>query len=550
MSDRAISFETGAVREQLLRILGSDDFDAPKRNRRFLAYAVEETLEGRAHRLKAYNIATSVFGRKSDFDPHQDAIVRIEAGRLRRSLERYYLKAGTSDLIHITIPRGSYGAAFEDRDFAAPAARLSPPASGAATRQQGPSVLVSPFEIVGDPSEYPNFAHGFTRQVIVALTRFTDLRVFGPHTSFLYGSPDAPPGPGANLDIDFLVMGATTLSAGHFCVEALLVDAHTGRNLWAQTFERDMGAGEIVGVRDELANTIARSLAQPYGVIFNNIARDADATLPDQLTSYDLVIQSYVYERSYDRDLFEPVRTRLERVIAAEPHYAEAFARLSQLYTDAARFGHDVNAATQAPLERALKLARRAVTLAPESSHAHLALALAYWFSGDTVGGLAELELSRQINPNDTEVMAELGLRYAFLSDWLRAEPLLQESFTRNPAQPSRHRFGLALCHYIKGEYEKTLDETRRLDAPQAVFGFLLTAAAAGQLGRRRESLAAVDAVLVIDPDYADHMVADLRFRGFDPGLIRHLAEGVSRAGLRIEGAAPTDAPPRTLPAM
>ena len=83
-----------AVREQLSRILGSCAFDASKRNRRFLEYAVEEALAGRADRIKAYNIATTVFGRDASFDPQLDSIVRIEAGRLRRSLERYYLTAG------------------------------------------------------------------------------------------------------------------------------------------------------------------------------------------------------------------------------------------------------------------------------------------------------------------------------------------------------------------------------------------------------------------------------------------------------------------------
>ena len=82
------------IRLALERVLASADFDASERNRRFLRHVIEETLAGRAERIKAYNIATTVFGRDDRFDPQLDSIVRIEAGRLRRSLERYYLTSG------------------------------------------------------------------------------------------------------------------------------------------------------------------------------------------------------------------------------------------------------------------------------------------------------------------------------------------------------------------------------------------------------------------------------------------------------------------------
>ena len=71
-----------------------------------------ETLSGRADRIKAYSIAVEVFGRGASFDPQSDPVVRIEAGRVRRALERYYLTAGSSDPIAITIPKGSYVPVF------------------------------------------------------------------------------------------------------------------------------------------------------------------------------------------------------------------------------------------------------------------------------------------------------------------------------------------------------------------------------------------------------------------------------------------------------
>ncbi|QRM54723.1 hypothetical protein F3Y30_09345 [Sinorhizobium sp. BG8] len=96
------------VRAQLERILNSRDFNTPSRSRQFLKYIIEETLQGRADRIKAFSIALEVFGRDGSFDAQNDPVVRIEAGRLRRELERYYLLSGSRDPILIGIPRGGY----------------------------------------------------------------------------------------------------------------------------------------------------------------------------------------------------------------------------------------------------------------------------------------------------------------------------------------------------------------------------------------------------------------------------------------------------------
>ena len=96
------------VKDQLNCILSSSDFESTNQLSQFLQFVVEETLAGRADQIKAYTIATSVLGRKSDYDPQTDATVRILAGRLRTRLEHYYSQLGKNDPIRISIPKGRY----------------------------------------------------------------------------------------------------------------------------------------------------------------------------------------------------------------------------------------------------------------------------------------------------------------------------------------------------------------------------------------------------------------------------------------------------------
>src|SRR6185503_11236328 len=79
-----------AVRRELERVFASADFDATRRSREFLRFVVEEALANRGGDISQAAIAVQVFGRRPDFDGGIDPIVRIQAGRLRRSLERYY----------------------------------------------------------------------------------------------------------------------------------------------------------------------------------------------------------------------------------------------------------------------------------------------------------------------------------------------------------------------------------------------------------------------------------------------------------------------------
>lgn len=115
---RETSSEKQANDERLLaleRLLENPEFRASDRNKRFLRFVVEETVAGRADRIKAFTIAVDVFGRDANFDATVDPIVRIAAGQLRKSLREYYAEAGQGDVVQIAIPLGAYVPTFDKR---------------------------------------------------------------------------------------------------------------------------------------------------------------------------------------------------------------------------------------------------------------------------------------------------------------------------------------------------------------------------------------------------------------------------------------------------
>ena len=182
--------------------------------------------------------------------------------------------------------------------------------------------------------------------------------------------------------------------------------------------------------------------------------------------------------------------------------------------------------------QRALTLARRALELAPHSSRAYHALSNALWFGGDMQAGLAAIETGWSLNPNDTDIMAELGMRYTARMMWEKGIPLLEGSYARNPGQPGIYRAPLALYHFAQRRFREALAEARRIGAPRNLYASLLVAISAAELGLRQEAEAAVRDMLAVNPDYGRRAATDLERRNIHPDLAVLVLDGLRKAGL------------------
>src|SRR5471032_948048 len=93
-NDRGIASAPHEIRAALALVIASARFRACPRLTSFLRFVVEAWLAGRSGRVKGYTVGVEAFGRPDSFDPQIDPIVRVEATRLRRALDRYYAGEG------------------------------------------------------------------------------------------------------------------------------------------------------------------------------------------------------------------------------------------------------------------------------------------------------------------------------------------------------------------------------------------------------------------------------------------------------------------------
>ena len=94
------------------RLLNSHTLHGSESLCKLLRYLAEHALKHPGSALKEYQIATEVFGRAPDFDPHLDSLVRVQAGRLRSKLAEYYASEGAQDPVVVELPKGTYSLTF------------------------------------------------------------------------------------------------------------------------------------------------------------------------------------------------------------------------------------------------------------------------------------------------------------------------------------------------------------------------------------------------------------------------------------------------------
>jgi TolB-like protein len=292
------------IRKQLDRILKSAEFQAADPGRRFLSYVVEEALEGRSEQLNVNAIAQAVFGRDVGLDPQSDPVVHIEAGRIRRALERYYLVCGSNDPVIITIPKGHYAPSFEQRSYGPGASASSSPMNNAQQRprrndhpltyrdllvpigvpaifgalavlalirplehylepspvpqhlttefKQEAKIVVEPLEMRGVKPGGAEIARGLSDKLISQLTKLDGVVVLTPDRPI--GGPPAEP--------VFNLQGSVAFEDNSIHVQIRLIRNADGSVVWAERFDHDTQGRNVLDLQDEIGRQIVKDISQ------------------------------------------------------------------------------------------------------------------------------------------------------------------------------------------------------------------------------------------------------------------------------------------------
>ncbi|MGQ9688201.1 MAG: hypothetical protein ACUVXF_05355, partial [Desulfobaccales bacterium] len=491
------------------------------------------TLAGAAAEIKGYTVATQVLGRKPDFDPNLDPIVRILAGRLRRALEQYYQGQGKDDAVVIEVPKGSYVPVFR------PVAAQEGPGGGFAEIPQGyllalpsgPSVAVMPLlNLTGDRKQ-EFFPEGLAEELTSELARYQDLRVIAYQSTRRWkGKRIDPRAAGQDLGVRFLVEGSIRRDAKTLKIDLHVVDTQKGQRVWGEQYCRELRANSIIALQEEIARQVAARIGSLYGIIPRTLSRESRRKPPDALETYEAFLRFYHHIMIMTPETFAETLRVMEQAVQREPESGLAWSLLSFLYGQSYSLHF---APMHSPLEQALAAAQRGAVLEPENQIARTALCHVHFFRHERGLFLSEAEAALALNPNAPATIGFLGWLMALYGEWEEGLAILEKGMTLNPHFPGWFRMAPFFYYYLQESCEEAYQEALAFQMPQLFWDPLLRAAALGRLGREPEGAQALAELLRLRPDFAANGRFLISCYAKFPYLIDELLDGLRRSGLK-----------------
>jgi len=372
-------------------------------------------------------------------------------------------------------------------------------------RQSSPSALqaeikslaVLPLENPSGDTSQDYFAVGMTDALITDLAKVGALRVISLQSVMQYKGAQKPlPEIGRELNVDAVLTGSIVRSGERVRITVQLIHAATGRNLWEDSYERDLR--DVLALPREVTRDIVgeiRIKLTPQEQLRFETVR------PVNPEAYDHYLRGKFYLNRQTEEDNETAITALEHAVATDPTFAAAHAELAQAYVWKLFFF--------APKERqwaekAFVAAEKALSLDPNLAVAYLARGLLLWTPANHFPhekAIREFRRALSLNPNLDEARNQLARIYFHIGAFDEALQESQKAITTNPNNNlAQLRIGQILNFQLK--YEQALSVLRAI--PQDVNPALVgseTAWALFNLDKKEEASTLLEQLLKDYPE-------------------------------------------------
>ena len=445
---------------------------------------------------------------------------------VRGRVEAHFVDLGERDLKNIARPVRVY--AIRSGSEGAASAR-----SASAPNEQEPprlSIVVLPFANFGGDPEQEHFVDGVTDSLTTDLSRISGSFVIGRNTAFTYkGRSVDLKQIGRELNVRYILEGSVQRAADRMRVNVQLIDAESGKHLWAERFDKPVA--DLFDMQDEIVARLANALSAQ---LFADQARRAERK-PNP-NSMDLCFQGWAWpNKGVTADNLAQARRLFERAAALDS--ANVFAPIGLAFVDiqvALSFLADDRTARLAAAEDALTTA---LSMAPETALAHLLLGVVQMHTNRASQGVGSCERALDLDRNLAAAHAQIGDGKLLLGQPEETEGHIQEALRLSPRDTHVYLWCMfaGLAKFRLGREEEAVVWLRRsVDAnrnyPSSRF---ILAAALARIGRLPEARSEVRAGLAINPTFT---IARFRAGVFsdDPAVAagwERYADGLRAAG-------------------
>src|SRR5262245_11328779 len=313
-----------------------------------------------------------------------------------------------------------------------------------------PSIIVLPFvNLSGDPQQ-DYFSDGLTEVLTGDLSQISSLFVIGRNSAFTYkGKAVKVQDVGREMGVRYVLEGGVLKAKDTVRITAQLIDATSGYHLWAERYDQPLQ--NLFALQDEIVQKIVTTLKlqltlQEQGWVVRKHT--------DNLAAYDYFLRGLDFWYRFTKEANAQARQMLEKAVALDSRYAEAYAWLSMTYSLEWTWRWSVAPQT---LQRALALAQEAVALDDALPVAHSVLGFVYTQQQQFDRAFTEGERAITLDPNHAD-------SYAFQAEVLscsgqpeEALRLVEQAMRLNPRYPFFYGLQLGFAYNLTGRYAEAV---------------------------------------------------------------------------------------------
>jgi len=399
-----------------------------------------------------------------------------------------------------------------------------------------PSIAVLPFVNMSEDKGQEFFCDGITEEIITALSKTPQMFVIARNSTFSYkGKQVKVQQVAEELGVRYVLEGSVRKSEDRLRITAQLIDAITGRHLWAERYDRDLK--DIFALQDEITLKILNALRVKLtdGMYASVIEKGTN-----NLEAYLKLLQAREYGLRGTKEGNAMQRKLSEEVITLAPDYPMAYLSLSATHLMDLIYG-----TSKSPIQSlrlAEELVQKALTLDDNSAWGHAYLGRIYLTKRQYEKAITQGERALALDPNSDFVQAALAFTLRNAGRHEEAIALFKKAIRLNPIPPPWYLFSCGFSHLILGQYEEATVEFKKAlrRSPENLFAHVGLAATYSALGREKDAQAEAEEILRIDPKFT--------LEAFAKGILFKNQADIDRTIEALRKAGLPDKPPLPLP--
>jgi len=314
---------------------------------------------------------------------------------------------------------------------AGPAMPNAAPAESAAARNMPAarlSMVVLPFANLSNDPEQEYFADGITEDLTTDVSRIAGAVVIARNSAFSYkGKPVDPKQIGHELGVRYILQGSVRRSGSQVRINAVLIDAETDTQLWAERFDRDIG--DLFAVQNEITARIARALQSQLAIA------ESRRTIahPDAL---DYIMRGRAQlSKPISPENYNEAIGYFEAALELDPQSVEAASWLATLL--AVRALDELSDFPNVDLHRAKQLAAHALAAAPNIAMSHYAKAQVLRAESRCAEAIPEYEAAISLDRSRAPAYAHIGWCRFLTGSVDGVIPYFEQAIRLSPHEPA-----------------------------------------------------------------------------------------------------------------